>query len=235
VRAIVAVLALFVGMVILSGCGGGSPDAATGAPADGATTEPTVQSTSDASTAPNESAAAPSAPTAAGELPKFMSDFDRVCETQVGFGGAAAYDTSPGIHPVVLLYDYGDPPTLITSSLTLPAGWAVTEDTNYEDNTELAAAQLVACSRRTAATPNGTMCDFTLNDGGTVTLELTDTVYELTVYGAATGDQVGEPTTLEAATTECPYFASFREGDTRYLNSPSEDQYVNALKDLVAP
>jgi hypothetical protein len=222
VGAIQTLAALCVATILLSACGESTPG--------GTSAGSTVTPTGDAATSP------PTSQTAAGELPMFMQEFDRVCETQVGFGGAAAHNAAaPGIHPVVLFYDSGDPPTLITASVTLPAGWAITEDTNFDDNTELAAAELIACSRRTAATPNGTMCDFTLNDGGTVTLELTDTVYELTLYAATSGEQVGQPKTLEASDTECPMFASFKEGDTRYLNTPTEDQYVTALKEFVAP
>jgi hypothetical protein len=220
-RAFGALAMLCLGAVLLSGCGGSTPSGTSA----GSTVNPGGGGQS----------AAPTGQTAAGELPTFAQDFDRVCETQVGYGGAAAYDATPGLHPVVLFYDSGEPPTLIKASVTLPAGWAVTEDLDFTNNSELAATQLVACSRRTAATPNGTMCDFTLNEGGTVTLELTDTVYELTVYAAATGEQVGEPKTLEASDTECPMFASFQEGDTQYLNTPTEDQYVNALKESVAP
>ena len=117
----------------------------------------------------------------------------------------------------------------------MPAGWTVTEDANYSDNSELADVQLVACSRRLEATPNGTKCDFEPSDGsGTVTLELTDTVYELTIYSAQSGEAVGVPKRLKAATTECPYIASFKEGDTKFLNDPTEDDYVNALKAVVA-
>ncbi len=220
-----ALLGIGLACAVLYGCSGSTGGGAA-APAG-------------ANAGPTDGGAAPVPPVASGapaaDLPGFMSDFDRVCETQVGYGGAAAYDPKAGVHPVALFYDHGDPPTLIQASTTLPAGWAITEDANYADNAELAGVELVACSRRVAATPNGTKCDFTLNDGGTVTLELTDTSYVLTVYEAASGKQVGAPQTLDAATTECPYIASFKEGDTTYLNEPSDDQYINALKGVVAP
>jgi hypothetical protein len=198
VRATGVLIGLWIAAV-LSGCGGGNGGAS-----------PT-----------------PAGQTAAADLPPYLSAFDRVCETQIGFGGAAAYAPTPGIHPVILFADYRDPPTLIESGLTLPAGWTVAE---------VADVELVACSRRTELTPTGTKCDFGGNDGSApITLELADTVYELTVYAAATGDQVGEPQSLEGSTTECPMFATFREGDTQYLINPSEDQYLNALKGFVAP
>ena len=226
-RAIRALPMLGIVSVLLSACGGSTPG--------GTSAGPTVPSAATETASPTAQTASPTAQAAAGELPMFMNEFNRVCETQVGFGGAAAYEATPGVHPVVLFSDHGDPPTLITSSVTLPSGWAVKEDLDFANNSELATAQLIACSRRTALTPNGTKCDFTLNDGGTVALELADTVYKLTIYAARTGEQVAEAVTLEAADTECPMFASFREGDTLFLNYPTEDQYVNALKGTVAP
>jgi hypothetical protein len=202
---------------VLVGCGGGG-------------NEPTGGSTATAGASANSSIAV------SADLPTFLREFDRVCETQVGFAGAAAYDATAGIHPVVLFYDHGDPPTLIQSSHTFPAGWTVTEDADYSNNSELEDVELVACSRRVEATPTGIMCDFEGDDGSSPsTLELTDSVHELTVYAAATGEQVGESQRLEASGTDCPMIAFIGEGDTKYLNDPTEDQYINALKALVSP
>jgi hypothetical protein len=228
VRATRALLGLCLTAALLSGCGGSNGGASsTGGAADATEGGGQVNGGETAATASQ---------TAKADLPAFMTDFDRVCETQVGFGAAAAYDATPGTHPVVLFTDFDDPPTLVKSGVTLPAGWTVAEDEDYANNSELAGVQLVACSRRVSATPNGTKCDFKASDSDTTTtLELTDTVYKLTVYAAATGKQVGEPQALEASTTECPYFATFHEGDTQYLNDPTEDQYINALKGVVNP
>ena len=44
----------------------------------------------------------------------------------------------PGLHPVILFKDYGDPPSLIQASVTFPAGWTITEDADYSNNGELA-------------------------------------------------------------------------------------------------
>ena len=214
-----AILVTLIAAVLLAGCGGGGP----GTAGTGATTAPTAR----ASTATSPSA----------DLPPMMGDFSRVCTTQVGYGAATAYAATPGLHPVELFFDHGDPPTLTESSATLPAGWTVTQDGDYADNGELAGVELVGCARRTTATPNGTKCDFKgANDGDPpLTLELVDTLYTLTVYASATGKQVGEPQTLEASDTECPMFASFRDGDTQLLNYPTDDQFINALKKIVNP
>lgn len=219
VRSVGVLPVLCITTLVLAGCGGSSSGAVSAAPS----ANPTQN-------------ANPTGQAAANGLPTIVGDLDRVCETHVGFEGTAAYDTTSSIHPVALFYDYGEPPSMIEASVTLPAGWGITQDANYADSSEFAALQLVACSRRTKAVPNGTMCDFTPTDGGTsTTLELTDTAYEMTVFAAATGQQVGEPKTLAASDTECPMIASFKEGDTRFLSTPTEDQYVSALKGYVAP
>jgi hypothetical protein len=166
------------------------------------------------------------------DLPDFLGDFARVCTTQVGYDGAADYVAGPGVHPVILFEDYrgGD---LVESSRTLPDGWSVEQDDDFEDNSELATAELLACSNRTEERPTGTMCDFE-NDDDTVTLELVDASYELVVYAAKTGEEV-QRSTLEATSDGCPFIATFQEGDTAYVVEPEDDQYVNALKGVVAP
>jgi hypothetical protein len=169
-----------------------------------------------------------------GELPDFLADFDRVCDTKVGFDGAAAYDpAAAGPHPVVLFEAFGADGDLIDTSRTLPDGWLVAEDLDFEDNAELAVTELVACGVRVEETPTGTTCDFD-DDGDTVTLELIDTVIELTVYEAATGTELGS-TTLEASSTECPFFVTFDPDDLRYFNEPTDDQYISALAPFVEP
>jgi hypothetical protein len=93
----------------------------------------------------------------------------------------------------------------------------------------------VGCADRTGTTPTGINCDFEDADSGkTVTLELVDTEWELTVYGAITGEKLGS-STLTGSATDCPFVAAFQKGDKQYFNDPSEDDYVNALKSLVAP
>lgn len=203
-------IGLAMAAALLSGCGGGGGGGGTSGPAI-----PT--------------------PGAADELPTVVGGFDRVCETQVGFAGATAYKAGPGLHPVALFEESGDPASLSESSRELPAGWAVENDADYANNSELAATELVACSRRVDAKANGT-CSFEGDDGATPTvLEKTDTTYELTVYAANTGAVVGAAQTLVAPPADCPMFAFLRQGDTKWFNKPTDDQYVNALKALVKP
>jgi hypothetical protein len=215
--------------MIVGACGGGEGD-------DDASPAPSISATStveEPTTTAGESASDDSASggSAAGEVPAFLDDFSRVCTTQVGFGGVDGYAAGAGPNPVVLFEEYREDGNFLQTSRTLPAGWAVSEDANFDDASELAAARLVACADQVRATPNGASCDFD-SDGQPITLALVDTVYELTVYEAATGQPVGQAT-LDAATTECPFIVTIQEGDTQYMNEPTDDQYINALRPFV--
>lgn len=207
-------------------------DEATPSEADKATEEPSDGPTTEEPT--EEETAGSEATEAAAELPGFMSDFDRVCNTQVGYTGATSFvAAAPGVAPIVLLEEYQDGGDYIESARQLPAGWTVEQDSNYEDNSELKAIQLVGCLEQLTATPNGTMCEFD-SEGTKVNLELVDGTFELRVYAATTGEQVGA-VPLEAKGTECPMFATFREGDTTYFNTIDDDQVINAIKTFVEP
>jgi hypothetical protein len=217
------------------GCGGGGDDA--GVSAD---TTPTVSkdgptSAADTSASDDGTGTGGASDAPVGELPDFAQDFDRVCTSQVGYAGATAFDASGAApHPVVVFVeDDVNDGQYITSGATLPDGWQVVEDSNFEDNRDLATAQLVACANKASTTPNGTTCDFD-NDGETLTLNLVDASYELVVYEAATGTEVGR-TTVEAATTDCPFMVFVDEGQTDYVNTPTADALTVALKPFVAP
>jgi hypothetical protein len=149
----------------------------------------------------------------------------------VGFPGAKAYEKTPGVHPVALFEDYRGE-GLVASSRSLPAGWAVKDDANFQDNSEFAAVELVACSDRVKETPTGKQCELD-NKGTKVKLELVDATYVVKVYTASTGKELGS-TTLEAKSKDCPYLAVFKQGDTTYVDQPSDDDYINALKAHVA-
>lgn len=156
-----------------------------------------------------------------------------MCETQIGFAGVDAYDATPGLHPVALFEESGDPPSLSQSSRTLPAGWTVQSDQDYSNNSEFAAVQLVACSRLVETKPSGT-CEFEGEDGASPSiLEQVDATYELTLYAAKTGEAVGTPQTLAAVPSECPMFVLIREGQTKLWNGPTDEQYLNAMKAFV--
>ena len=165
------------------------------------------------------------------ELPTFASDFNRVCTTQVGFAGATPLSDGPGPHPIVLFQET-DSGLLIESAVELPAGWAIEPDSDFDDNSDLAPTELVGCAQIAAQAPNGVACDLEDDDGNVTTLDLVDVTYELSVYEATSGTLVGTET-IEAASTECPFFVFIDEGDTQYFNAPDADQYTNALKAYV--
>jgi hypothetical protein len=229
------------GLGLLASCGGGGDSGVSATTAAAppttstpSTTEEVIPASSTTASAPTTSAAPATTAAASAELPAFMNEFDRVCKTQVGFSGATAYDGAPGTHPVALLEDaFEDDDLYIESSNQLPAGWTIEQDSDFADNSELAAVQLVACLDRTATAPTGTQCEFD-NNGTKITLELTNATYELKVFGAVTGEAVGN-TSITTTETECPFIAVFREGDTQHIASLSDDDLTNALKPYVTP
>ena len=217
------------------GCSGSdsSDDAASETPTTDAAE--TAEDNADGETADTDTEIDADAPAedAVAELPTFASDFDRVCTTQVGFGGATPLSDGPGPHPVILLQET-DSGLLIESAAELPAGWAIETDTDFDDNSDLAPTELIGCSQIVAQQPNRVACDLEGDDGTITTLDLVDVTYELTVHEATTGALIGTET-IEAADTECPFFVFIDEGDTQYFNAPDADQYTNALKTYVAP
>jgi hypothetical protein len=220
------VVAVLVAATLLAGgaCGGGGDDGG-----DGATKG---KAGDDGAAAPTTTAVDP-----ATEVPAFLSDYERVCTTQVGFGGASAYEAAPGVHPVVLFEDYRGE-GFVQSSRSLPAGWAVQEDTDFKNTSDLAKAELVACSDRVKETPTGKQCTFKGDedakgdDAKPVDLELVDATYELKVYEARTAKLLST-STLEATSTECPFIATFKKGDSTFVDQPSDDDYTAALKAAV--
>jgi hypothetical protein len=227
---------LLIGITVLaSACGGGDDSGVSAAPTTASSSD--APSTAAATTAASGGSAATSSGSEvpAGELPDFSQDFDRLCTSQVGYRGAAAYDQGgAGPHPVIVFTEDGfEDDSFIESSPTLPDGWLVQQDSNFEDNSDLAVTQLVACADRTSTTPNGTSCDFD-NDGEKLSLTLVDATYDLIVYNASTGAEVGR-SKVDASTTDCPFFVFVDEGQTDYVNRPTDDDLTSALKPFVAP
>lgn len=223
-------------MVVLAACGGDDDDGSV----ESDDADETTSTVDDVATdeedddEPEDEPVDDDEPAEEAELPQFLDDFERVCSTGVGFAGATAYDAaSPGPHPVVLFEPYGNDGNLITTSRTLPAGWTVDEDLDFEDNGELAGAELVACGERVVETENGTTCELD-DDGEPVTLVLVDTTIEFRVFEAVSGTEVGV-VSMESASTECPFFVSYDPDDPRYFNTPDDDEIINFLKPFVTP
>lgn len=218
---LIAVLAL--SLAVLSGaCGGGGGD-------------DDVESGATTTTEGEASETSTSLPGSDGKLPAFSQDFDRVCTTQTGYSGAKAYEPGPGPHTMMLFEDYRGEGDYISSSNDFPEGWTIKEDSNFEDNSELAGIELIACSDRVKEAPTGKKCEFGKDGEEKATLELVNATYEVKVYSATTGKQVGETATIEATEDECPFIATYKKGDTTFVDEPSDDEYINALKGIVAP
>jgi K+-transporting ATPase c subunit len=58
--------------------------------------------------------------------------------------------------------------------------------------------------------------------------------YDVTVYATSSGAMVGQ-VSLNAATTQCPYVAAYREGDTQYVMTLTDNDVTNAVKPYVMP
>lgn len=212
-------------------CGGGSDGGSSGDVDAEDSNEITSELTSDDDSSSSDESSDGSL---VADLPQFLSDFDRVCTTGTGFGGATPYSDGPGPHPFVLMQE-SDSGSIFERDLSdAPAGWNVQTDSNFDDNSEIVPTELIACSTRSATTPTGIMCDLEMDDDSVVTLELVDVTFELSVREATTGNEVGSAT-IEATDSECPFFVFIDEGDTQYFNDPTEDQYINALKPFVTP
>jgi len=222
-------LGLAVGVtVVAAACSGGTASYVTSS-----------ATTARAPEAPTSTVAAAPATTAArtavasNEVPAFMDDFARVCTTQVGYSGATPYDQTPAVHPVAV-FESDDQHRLYTESLhTLPAGWTLAPGPASTDKAQLATVQLIACIDRTATTPVGMDCHFD-NDGTPVTLTLVNATYDVTVYAATTGTKLGD-VSVDAKTSDCPYVAAYRDGDTQYVTTLTDDDVTNAVKPYVMP
>jgi len=166
------------------------------------------------------------------DIPAFPGDFSRVCTTQVGFKGVAAYEGGPGTHPLILFTDHRGE-SYVETSQELPAGWKIEQDMNYEDNSDLQPTQLVGCIDRVKEIPTGTICEFE-DDGEQTKLELVNGDYMVKVYAASSGELKHEQA-IEVRETECPSFVAYQKGDKTWVAEPSDDQLINALKPVVTP
>lgn len=225
-----SISAFAVALLVLSACGGGSDDAAEESGVGGGSAD----SGDGADGSTGEAGDSNEVTALADDLPQFLSDFDRVCTTETGFGGATPYSDGPGPHPFVLMQE-SDAGYIFERDLSdAPAGWNIQTDSDFDDNSEIVPTELIACSIRSGTAPTGIMCDLEGDDGSVTTLELVDVTFELKILEATTGAVVATDT-IEAVDTECPFFVFVDEGDTQHFNTPTEDQYINAVKAFVAP
>ncbi|MFK7919736.1 MAG: hypothetical protein AB8G14_16795 [Ilumatobacter sp.] len=161
------------------------------------------------------------------ELPANNREFNRLCTTPVGFGGATPLTDGAGGPRPVELFQESDSGLFVTSTIDAPAGWVV-------DDASLQAVELVACSSIGTLVDNGVTCSLESDDGTVTTLTLLNGTYDLVVYEAVTGAVVAS-TTLEANSTDCPLIALVDEGQTELLATPEPEAYIEALQSVVEP
>ncbi|BAN03814.1 hypothetical protein [Ilumatobacter coccineus] len=219
-----------IAMLVGAACGGGSDDAASSPAAADDASEAVTDAPADDSSDSDESADSG----LVADLPQFLSDFERVCTTETGFAGATPYSDGPGPHPFVLLVESDSGSMFDRTISDAPPGWAIETDLDFDDNSEFVATELIACATQSSAEPTGIMCDLELDDDSVVTLELVDVTMDLTIREATTGNVVGTET-LDGSDAECPFFALINDGDTQHMNTPTDDDYISALKPYVAP
>lgn len=155
----------------------------------------------------------------------FPDDFEQVCNG-VAFAPAKAYEpTAGGIHPLYVFDRENDSETFSESYKELPSSWKM----EWEESQE---TQLVACLTVTQQVLANT-CEFDPDEGETegYVLETYDTTYEVSLYGAKSGELL-DSTTFDLAGDDCPMVHFFTEGE--YTDSSSAD-YTQALIDFVKP
>lgn len=199
--------AALIAALALSSCGGGE--------------EPQSQAP-EPSTSTNQSAT----------LPSSADGFAAMCRRQVGFPGAAPYSQEPGVHPTVL-FDWDADSGFQHVIGRLPAKWTVKDEAGTVGQSELARVELVACQRTISTTPTGKVCRFQ-SDGEEVKLDLLLAQDELTVYEAATGEQVAS-LRLPQPRPICPMLWMPEEGETTAVLIPQNPAIRAALRPFVNP
>ncbi|MEP6298374.1 MAG: hypothetical protein ABJ382_13695, partial [Ilumatobacter sp.] len=169
--------------VALTACGGSSGGDAGGTDDEAGDEADAVDDTANDEGSDGAQSAAPEGDTAlADDVPQFLSDLDRVCSTQTGFGGLTPYSEGPGPHPFVLMQE-SDSGFVFERNLTnAPAGWNVQTDADFENSSEIVPTELVVCAVRSGTAPTGIMCDLEGDDGSVTTLEIVGVTYEVTIH-----------------------------------------------------
>ena len=153
----------------------------------------------------------------------FPDNFKGVC-SGASVSTATAYDARATAHKALYFATYEDDFTDRSSSL--PSDWTVQFS---PDGDALRAIDLVVCARRTAAR-QVKVCDGFQNQGRPTQNRVRwhTATYELSVREARTGRQLGETTTAEATSTNCPMLMSF-DSDTETV-----DGYASLSDSVVA-
>lgn len=161
------------------------------------------------------------------EVPSSAFDLDRLCTTQVGFGGLTPVVEGTGPN-LVQLIEETDSGAFVNRSFEAPDGWLA------DSGTALESVELVACSGISSLVDNGFTCGFEADDGTVTTLKLLNGTYDLIVYEATTGAVVSE-TRLQADSTDCPPIALIDDDQTELLATPDDAVYLAELESVVTP
>lgn len=175
----------------------------------------------------------PAEPTAPPtERPLMSFDFEPVCR-RGKVEGAAAYEPTPGrVHPILIFRrdspDENDYYEVLPGTLKLPVPWMVDYQGDYTT------VELVACLTRTGGDLVGT-CDYKDDDSDkTYLLDIYNSTYEVKIYAARTGEEVGTAT-IEATIDDCPMFHMFSEEKEDYFAWPPSGVLESALRPYVEP
>jgi hypothetical protein len=143
-----------------------------------------------------------------------LTQFEQVCH-QKGADKATAYDAAAGkIHPIVMYErssDNAETYSLVSIPL-LPSDWAV-----FGEENDPASVELVTCITRISEEYAGS-CEFEDETDASITynLEMYETSYDVKVFAATTGEELGS-TTLDVEFIDdewCPDSYTFPESGT---------------------
>lgn len=151
-----------------------------------------------------------------------ISDFRDLCAGRP-IPGAAAYVPGSGTHPVAAFGSSQDEMGGIGNPVTFDSG----ADRAVYVPSDVSTVQLVACAERVEDGPVDGSCAF---QGATAPLHRA--TVEITVYEARTGERVGEPATVVAGDTRCPFIISYKGSPVVYT-TPTPGQFQAVLAPLV--
>lgn len=147
------------------------------------------------------------------DAPLTIWEFEKVCRQGV-IDEATAYDAGVGkVHPILLFErdapNENDYSSMTNSILKLPETWMV----DYQG--DATTVELVACITRISDEFVET-CEYEDDEeeDKVYLLDVHNASYEIKVFTATTGDELGS-TTLDAAYDDCPMFHMFSGGDEK--------------------
>jgi hypothetical protein len=173
-------------------------------------------------------------------VPPFVERYRATCLSGAAFGGAPAYDEGDDPFPVAFLSrlpDGDDPGTFFVRTDQVGEGRAAEETSDPDDADEqarIASISVVACMEAADTEAGGETCEFEGDDGDTISLDLLDTTYEVTLRSAKTGAVIGTASfDVEADETNCPIIASIDEGQTTMLPRTDPTQVDAAIDEAL--